>query len=168
MTSPTPELTTVAAFAGLGLTLATLAFSAAGRRRLGIERVETARRLDALAARVTALETQKAAALLSSRPVPVPARTPVAVLRVDRPAPTSMPGPTLISVPNMAANSSESPATDLAASEMGRRYAPIWEMAETGLSAEAIARATGQPIGQVELILGLKRQGAASEGPRPK
>jgi hypothetical protein len=41
---------------------------------------------------------------------------------------------------------------------MSQRYSAIWTLADTGASAEVIARATGQPIGQIELILGLRRQ----------
>jgi hypothetical protein len=62
--------------------------------------------------------------------------------------------PKLIKVPRL------SPAQDRQAMESGlsRRYAAIWELAEGGASPDAIARATGQPIGQIELILGLRRQ----------
>ena len=43
--------------------------------------------------------------------------------------------------------------------------AAIWALADAGAPAEAIARETGQPIGQVELILGLRRQlGRARRG----
>jgi hypothetical protein len=41
---------------------------------------------------------------------------------------------------------------------LSQRYAAIWELAESGSTPDAIARATGQPIGQIELILGLRRQ----------
>jgi hypothetical protein len=62
--------------------------------------------------------------------------------------------PKLIRVPRL------SPAQDRQTMENGlsRRYAAIWELAEGGASPDAIARATGQPIGQIELILGLRRQ----------
>lgn len=40
--------------------------------------------------------------------------------------------------------------------EMARRFGGIWDLADSGASPLAIARATGQPIGQVELILGLR------------
>jgi hypothetical protein len=62
--------------------------------------------------------------------------------------------PRLISVPRLAA------AQDRQAAQgaLGQRYAAIWELAESGASPDAIARATGQPIGQIELILGLRRQ----------
>jgi hypothetical protein len=62
--------------------------------------------------------------------------------------------PKLITVPKLPA------AQDRQAMHGGlsQRYAAIWELAESGASPDAIARATGQPIGQIELILGLRRQ----------
>ncbi len=41
---------------------------------------------------------------------------------------------------------------------LSQRYAAIWDLADSGASPDVIARATGQPIGQIELILGLRRQ----------
>jgi hypothetical protein len=38
------------------------------------------------------------------------------------------------------------------------RYAAIWALADKGATLEQMARATGQPVGQIELILGLRRQ----------
>ena len=70
-----------------------------------------------------------------------------------------MAAPTLIAVPNLAVEQGGEPSSML---EMGRRFAAVWERSEAGESAESIARATGQPVGQVELILGLKRQLAAA------
>jgi hypothetical protein len=63
---------------------------------------------------------------------------------------------TLIAVPNLATT----PANDRDAAVNGltQRYSAIWTLADQGASAEVIARATGQPIGQIELILGLRRQ----------
>jgi hypothetical protein len=73
--------------------------------------------------------------------------------RIDRAEPSAVSGPTLISVPDLAA--APSPA---AAAELGRRFGAVWELADAGLAPDAIARQTGQPIGQVELVLGLRRQ----------
>jgi hypothetical protein len=50
---------------------------------------------------------------------------------------------------------------------LGRRFAAVWEMADSGATPEAIARETGHPIGQVELILGLRRR-IPAEGGRPR
>jgi hypothetical protein len=62
--------------------------------------------------------------------------------------------PTLITVPKLAA------AQDRQALQGGlsQRDAAIWDLAQKGASPDVIARATGQPIGQIELILGLRRQ----------
>ncbi len=63
--------------------------------------------------------------------------------------------PPLIAVPRL------DPATgdrDAAISGLTERYAAIWALADNGAKPDVIARATGQPIGQIELILGLRRQ----------
>jgi hypothetical protein len=62
--------------------------------------------------------------------------------------------PRLITVPKLAS------AQDRLTMQGGlsQRYAAIWDLAEKGASPDVIARATGQPIGQIELILGLRRQ----------
>jgi hypothetical protein len=86
---------------------------------------------------------------------------PSAAHRVDPPQPSAVGGPTLIAVPNLA---SPPPERHPASTDLAKRFGAIWEMADSGKSADAIARATGQPIGQVELILGLRRKLAAAEG----
>jgi hypothetical protein len=67
----------------------------------------------------------------------------------------------LIAIPNLASTASDREAT---LSSLTQRYAAIWALADTGASPDVIARATGQPIGQIELILGLRRQ---IDGARP-
>jgi hypothetical protein len=62
----------------------------------------------------------------------------------------------LIAVPNLTAAPSN--LRDASVSGLTQRYAAIWTLADQGASPEVIARATGQPIGQIELILGLRRQ----------
>jgi hypothetical protein len=47
---------------------------------------------------------------------------------------------------------------DVNVNALKQRYAAIWALADSGATLENIARATGQPIGQIELILGLRRQ----------
>jgi hypothetical protein len=74
--------------------------------------------------------------------------------RTDRGKPSAVGGPTLIVVPNLATTIPDASTT--AAAELSQRFGAIWALADSGLAAEAIARATGQPIGQVELILGLR------------
>ena len=75
--------------------------------------------------------------------------------RVDRGVLEASGGPTLISVPDLSAP--PSPASGAAAA-LDRRFGPVWAMADEGIAVDAIARRTGYPIGQVELILGLRRQ----------
>jgi hypothetical protein len=61
----------------------------------------------------------------------------------------------LIAVPSLPGAHVDREAT---ANGIKERYAAIWTLAETGAAPDVIARATGQPIGQIELILGLRRQ----------
>lgn len=140
----------------LALTLCVLALLAATRLRSRANSDEMTRRLDALTDRLTLLETREPEppAEIRSTPAPSPA-LPNATRRVDRPVPKVSDGPTLIAVPNLASNGDPSDETS---DELTRRFGAILEMAEAGASAESIARATGQPVGQVELILGIKRQ----------
>jgi len=118
---------------------------------------ELARRLDDLERRHKALEDRlarvEAAApggAFGSHPAGPRARR-----RADRGEPT------LIAVPNLAAP--PSPASE-AASGLGRRFGDVWALVDAGVPAEVVARETGYPIGQVELILGLRRQVSAGGG----
>jgi len=109
---------------------------------------------DRLAALEAALNRLEAAA---SRPAAPPAALPGgprAARRSDRAEASAVAGPTLIAVPDLGAPAGDAAAAD----DLGRRFGAIWELADAGAPAEAIARATGQPIGQVELILGLRRR----------
>jgi hypothetical protein len=130
-----------------------------GEKRPAKARYEVARRLDDLAGRHLALEarllrieasTNEAAIAIASEP-----NAPKFTRRVDPGQSATAEGPTLISVPNLASPPS---STSEAAAELDRRFGPIWGMADEGASTEAIARETGYPIGQIELILGLRRQ----------
>jgi hypothetical protein len=60
----------------------------------------------------------------------------------------------LISVPNLAAGPEDREALS---NSLSLRYSAIWTLADQGATPEVIAKATGQPIGQIELILGLRR-----------
>ncbi len=93
--------------------------------------------------------------------VPRPASTRGTSVRVHRSSP---PGPggtrpsgetTLITVPELASVPRDAEGSF---NDLKDRHAMIWELAEKGTAPEVIARATGQPIGQVELILGLRRR----------
>lgn len=64
--------------------------------------------------------------------------------------------PTLISVPCLDSFSEEE--LKAAGDSLGRRHATVWNLAESGLSPEAISTSTGQPIGEIELILALRRR----------
>lgn len=83
--------------------------------------------------------------------------------RADPPQPSAVTGPTLIAVPDLNAPASPQTPSD-AATELAQRFGAVWDLAQKGHPAEAIARATGQPIGQVDLVLGLRRQLNAAEG----
>ena len=63
--------------------------------------------------------------------------------------------PALIAIPNLEGAPHDRGVT---VGGLRERYAAIWALADTGGTPEVIARATGQPIGQIELILGLRRQ----------
>jgi hypothetical protein len=115
--------------------------------------------LETLIARLEAASKPKSKSPIARR-FPDPSTLP-ATRRVDAAEPDTPPGPTLIAVPNVAA------AMELPASPprgQTHRFGPIWELADRGASADAIARVTGQPVGQVELILGLRRQLLVTEG----
>ncbi len=82
----------------------------------------------------------------------VPAR------RWDLPESKSTQRPVLIAVPDLApppAESVEIPAN------LVQRFGAIWDLADSGVPIESIARATGHPIGELELILGLRRTRAS-------
>lgn len=85
--------------------------------------------------------------------------------RIDVPQPSAYTGPTLIAVPDLSAPPPDAPSK--AGDELASRFGAIWQMAAQGVSSEEIARQSGQPIGQVELILGLRRQLAANAEGRP-
>ena len=72
--------------------------------------------------------------------------------------------PLLIAVPDLSApgpgvGTQADPARRAsAARELSRRFERVWAMADAGADAAAIADATGQPIGQVEVVLNLRRR----------
>lgn len=63
----------------------------------------------------------------------------------------------LISVPDLSAEGVPDDATNLA-----EKHADVWALLDTGRSPQEIARETGRPIGQVEVIAGLYRQRQAT------
>jgi hypothetical protein len=119
-------------------------------------RYEVARRLDDLAGRHRALEVRMARVEASATEAAMAIASHPGGLRVGRRFDPAMSGSSpLISVPNLAAPAS---SNSEAAAELDRRFGPVWVMADDGVPIEAIARETGYPSGQVELILGLRRQ----------
>lgn len=64
--------------------------------------------------------------------------------------------PTLISIPCLDSFSEED--LQAAGDSLGRRHATVWNLADSGLSPEAISTSTGRPIGEIELILALRRR----------
>jgi hypothetical protein len=165
-------LTVAAAFLLVGIAVSPLAWVAIWYRRSRSERLSD-RRFIELQAQVRTLNERMAgleSSLLTlqsgrdssreSMTRPGTFRTTAARgwLRVDgdEAAPTRSPvEPRLIVVPNLASASGDREGM---LSGLTQRYAAIWTLADTGASPEVIARATGQPIGQIELILGLRRQ----------
>jgi hypothetical protein len=119
---------------------------------------QTTRRVDDLARRQESIESLLVK--LDAGRDPEPVRRAPAQTQVHRGATSAVTGPTLITIPCLSALAPEATATATAAvaAELGRRFGAIWALADSGQSPEAIARTTGQPIGQVELILGLRRQ----------
>jgi hypothetical protein len=70
--------------------------------------------------------------------------------------------PTLIAIPDLGAVEADSEGRAVA--ELGERHGEAWTLAAAGVSPEEIARQTGQPIGQIELIVGLYRRLQSSRG----
>jgi hypothetical protein len=96
--------------------------------------------------------------VLSRRIEELEARAPMAAepgrdrnTRGERRGPPSL----LISVPSL--DSREADRSLGANQGLAERYAAVWRMADSGSSMEAISRETQTPIGQIELILGLRR-----------
>jgi hypothetical protein len=132
----------------------------------GIENLaERQRAVESLLTRLEAREAARAAHASNKGSAPSSGPSPNAPRRVDRGETNAARGPTLIAVPHLPAPASEGSA----AAELDRRFGAIWALADSGASADEIARNTGQPIGQVELILGLRRQVNAplAEPPAP-
>ena len=153
-------ITLLTALLGLCTCLGLVAVAALELRVRRVDR-ESRRRIEQYEARLIVLEavaTGKAddrkAGLTLNSPAGVAARR--SNRRVDRPSPLER---TLITVPDLSVSDFPSPQ---ASDELAQRYGSIWDRAEGGASPESIARETGQPIGQVELILGLRHPRASS------
>jgi hypothetical protein len=157
---------------GIAVSIALMMMGALWARSRSLPLEETSRLVDDLARQQESLEAllvrfethhaDESAVAASSSPVPqsdtglAPEGRPQHAQRADRAKPSAVGGPTLIVVPSLTASAAAAPSA--AAIELGQRFGAIWALADTGESPDAIARTTGQPIGQVELILGLRRQ----------
>ena len=164
-------LTVAAAFLLLGIAGSPLAWVAMHHRKTRLEHLmET--RCNLLASELRRLEARLAQAEETRHKANgKPALTPGEVAPNGRPLPSRPYGSSwrrspepriernddeqsMIAVPDLAALPDE---RESASSPLSQRYAAIWTLADQGASPEVIARATGQPIGQIELILGLRR-----------
>ena len=74
--------------------------------------------------------------------------------RRDRGQKAAAAGPLLIAIPDLAPSARADQALP---PEFAARFGGVWDLADAGASASTISRATGQPIGQIELILALQR-----------
>lgn len=84
------------------------------------------------------------------------------IRRMD--GPTEAPQPLLIAIPQLSTpDSTEEAAAAMA--ELSRRFSAIWSLANQGCPPDEVSRRTGSPIGEVELILGLKRRGQSRNQP---
>jgi hypothetical protein len=178
---PAPLLITlaiVAAALGAGAALGTNLFMNLRKLRRQSERetTELARRLLLLESRIQRADAPQQAPSgpmsldhsTGRRALKTPrtqsSRASASILRksVNRENPEAQDTPVLIAVPGLAAPDHE--PGDRSETELGQRHAEAWALASSGASPAEIARQTGQPIGQVELIVGLYRQLHASRG----
>ena len=113
-----------------------------------------------LAARLDRVE----AGATTDRPDPAPDSPAKRGRRLDRRQVASVDGPVLIAVPSLALPPANS--TTAEAAELGRRFGGIWALADAGHADDEIARQTGLPVGQVELILGLRGAGGGADRSR--
>jgi hypothetical protein len=69
--------------------------------------------------------------------------------------------PTLIAVPDLAtvvaADEAQLAAEARNAADLDQRHGALWALSDSGYAPDAIARQTGLPIGQVDLILALRK-----------
>jgi hypothetical protein len=173
----TPEswfvLTAAAAFLLLGIAGSPLAWVALHHRKSRLEEklekrwLELSARLDKLEAELAGLESSAQARAEAKEPPRSKAAPRGRFLphkhlkgpgqeRLEVKAPGVADDEPLIAVPNLSLPTPND--RDAAVNGLTQRYAAIWTLADQGASPEVIARATGQPVGQIELILGLRRQ----------
>ena len=168
-----PLFTVVAGLACLALAV-TLWMLAT--RQMKMTRSETAQRLQMLVQRLLVIESRINELENHGRRAPYdreepPGHAVKGELKQDRRTQSFLNGredqaarnePTLIAIPDLGAVEEESDKR--AGSELGERHGEAWTLAAAGVPPEEIARQTGQPIGQIELIVGLYRRLHSSRG----
>jgi hypothetical protein len=129
--------------------------------RLETMRRRTQERIDDLERRVSQVETKEPGVSETSQlPISSAAATRPRGMSHREPSSSS---PTLIVVPDLAEGGrAVDPQVE---ANLKERHGEVWALASSGAAPEEIARRTGQPIGQVELIVGLHRQVTSSRGP---
>jgi hypothetical protein len=172
----TPEswliVTVASAFLLVGIAASPLAWVALHHRRSRLEQrlegrcLEIAATVRALEARLTRWEAVSRGLTGKAEPIKAPAanssrlgagRSTSGAQREQRllSAADAALEPPLIAVPSLAPAPNEREAS---VGSLTERFAAIWNLADNGGSPESIARATGQPVGQIDLIIGLRRQ----------
>jgi hypothetical protein len=172
----TPEswliLTVAGAFVLVGIAVSPLAWVALHYRRSRLEQRlegrcrEIAAAVGTLEARLARSEALVRARTGGAEPITSPAVNsprvaagrPTSGTQHEQPprsAPEAAFEPPLIAVPSLAEAPNEREAL---VSVLTERFAAIWNLADHGGSVESIARATGQPVGQIDLIISLRRQ----------
>jgi hypothetical protein len=114
-----------------------------GQRR---ELREQARWLRRLAAR---LEERAEPVAEAQEPPPTPP---------SRRRPRGRAVPTLISLPDLDDRPVEPDRLAATLAELEEKHGDVWRRGEAGEAADAIARDTGRPVGEVEMVLRLRRQ----------
>ncbi|MGE3820835.1 MAG: hypothetical protein AB7I30_15585 [Isosphaeraceae bacterium] len=127
------------------------------------------RRIDSALAedrRIVATLGQRLATIEAWFPRPVVVDRPKPSRSVDPSSDRSTSEPTLISVPDLATRGGGQARNEANAEEpessLAQRFGGLWELADAGATPAMIARATGMPVGTVELVLGLRRRASAS------
>jgi hypothetical protein len=157
---PAPLIITlaiVAAALGAGVGLGTSLIMTLRKLRRHGERqtAELARRLRLLESRIQRADAPQGAS-------PGPRGLDLAKGRSLSKAPEERDAPILIAIPDLGARDPE--PGDRSETELGQRHGEAWTLAAAGASPAEIARQTGQPIGEVEVIVGLYRQLHGSRG----
>ena len=172
--APSMLLTLFPLMAGLACLLVSVVLAIAAARQSKLARREIERRLQVVVERLWKVESQIAEFKSHDRPISERAATAPVPLLGSRPVRATQSSmdlsnsqgvatePTLIAVPDLSAGSGTSEPRSV--DELGDRHGEAWALAAAGVAPAEIARRIGQPIGQVELIVGLYRKLHSSRG----